>query len=138
MVAGLLVIGLVLIASALKNTQHELGEQVQADILGTDGFLAWAGAILAIGAIGYIPGLRTSSRYLLLLLGTVMVVRNQGVFSQVQQALVTASAAGPAPAIPAPAISGAGTPGGAPGSTGDSSGGLGSAIGAISSIAGFL
>lgn len=100
MIFGLLIIGLCLIASALKNTEHELGAQLQDDMLGADGFIAWAGAIMVIGAIGYVPVLRTPSRYLLALLATVLIVRNGGVFQSAENALTAASAAGPAPSIP--------------------------------------
>jgi hypothetical protein len=136
MIAGLILIGLMLIATALKNTQHELGQQFQTDLLGQDGFIAWAGAIMAIGAIGYIPGLRTASRYLLVLLGVVMVIRNGGVFANAEAALQGASAAGPAPSVVSPLIgSTAGTGSTAGGFGGSSSSGGSSAGSAIGTIA---
>jgi hypothetical protein len=100
MIFGLLIIGMILLSTALKNTNHEFGQQLQSDVLGQGGFLAWIGAILAIGALGYLPGMRTPSHYLLGLLGVVVVVRNQGLFSNAQAALQNASGLGPAPAVP--------------------------------------
>lgn len=128
----MLIIGLVLVSTALKNTQHEFAQQLQTDVLGTGGFLTWAAAILAIGAIGYLPGLRTASRYLLALLGVVIVVRNGGVFGNAQTALQQAISAGPAPAIPAPSgssgSSSSSSSSGSSGSSGDSSSTFGTAL----------
>jgi hypothetical protein len=99
MIIGLAIIGLLLIAVALKGTEHELAQRLQADLLGTDGFIAWIAAIVALGAVGYIPGLETASNYLLALLMVVVVVRNGGIWAQLQTALQAASAAGPAPSV---------------------------------------
>lgn len=99
MIFGLLLLGLLLIAVALKGTEHELGQRLQDDLLGADGFIAWIFAIMAIGALGYVPGLETASNYLLVLLMVVILVRNGGVWSQLQTALQQASAAGPAPSV---------------------------------------
>jgi hypothetical protein len=147
-IAGLIIIGLVLISSALKNTEHELGQQLQTDVLGTSGFLAWAGAILAIGAIGYVPGLRQTSRYLLALIGVVMVVRNGGAWANAQAAFMSASSLGPAPSVKSLAVSatsagsassggsaGAGASAGGTGATADGGDNTGAAIGTIASDA---
>lgn len=104
MIAALFFIGLILISSALKNTQHELGEQVQRDLLGPQGFIGWALAIIAIGLIGYVPGLQKTSRYLLILLATVCIVRNGGLWANVQTAVEGASTAGPAPSVPSQTV----------------------------------
>jgi hypothetical protein len=136
MIFGIIIVGAVLIATALKNTQHELGQQLGMDLLGKDGFIAWAGAVLGLGAIGYLPGMQQTSRELLLLVAVVIVVRNGGLFSNVQQALLQASASGPAPSIPAPASSAAGVAGGSGGSSGGSSGGGSNVAGTVGSIAG--
>lgn len=103
MIAGLLTIGLILVASALKGTEHELGARVQADLLGSQGFITWALAIVGIGCIGWIPGLEKTSRYLLALLLVALVVKNGGLFANVQQALQQASQAGPAVPVALPA-----------------------------------
>lgn len=102
MIWGLIIIGLLLIASALKNTVNELGAQLQIDLLGQSGFLTWIAAIGGVGALGYVPALRTTSRYLLALIIVVLVVRNGGIWANLQTALQTASAEGPAPSIPTP------------------------------------
>lgn len=137
MIFALIVGGLILCTTSLRGTQHEFGDLLQKDILGADGFLAWIAAIVAIGCVGYLPGMKMPSRYLLILLGVVMVVRNSGVFSQAQLALQTASGAGPAPAIAGPgtSASGSGAQGGSGGASGGADGGdsAGSAIGTIGS-----
>lgn len=133
MIFGIGIIGLLLIASAMRNTEHELGQLIQGDFLGTGGFITWAGAILAIGALGYLPELRTPSRYMLGLLATVLIVRNGGVWDQAQASLQQASAAGPAPPIATPLTSAdkSASPGGSGSSSGSSSssGGIGSILG---------
>lgn len=135
-----MVIGAALIVTALRNTQHEFGALLQQDFLGQDGFIAWAAAIMAIGALGYLPGLRQTSRYLLALLAVVMVIRNRGAFANAQAALQQASSLGPAPAIAAPKTSvdnaSSGAPGGSSGSAGGSS--LPGAIGGALSLATLL
>lgn len=124
MIFGLILLGLLLMDTAIKGTHHELGQQLQTDLLGANGFIVWIFAILAIGALGYIPGLRKASNYLLALLLTVVVIRNGGVFQQFQTALQQASQAGPAPSIapkPTSLDSSSGSSGG--GSSSSSSGG---------------
>ncbi len=139
MIAGLLAIGLILIASGLKGTNHALGQQVQTDFLGPGGFIAWAGAILAIGAIGYLPGMRTPSRYLLALLVVVAIVRNGGIWSNAQAAITQASSLGPAPSVAiAPGGSaGAGGGGGGGGGGGSAAGGGDGTTDALGNIASY-
>lgn len=100
MILALLLAGFVLVASGLKGTNHELGQQLQQDVLGPGGFILWAAAIIGIGMIGFVPYLRQPSRYLLALLLVVVVLSNRGVFAQAQQALQGALSAGPAPSVP--------------------------------------
>lgn len=119
MVAGLLFLGLIMLASALQGTEHELAKQLQTDMVGTNGYLPWIGAIMAIGAIGYIPGMKTPSRTLLALLATVVIVRNGGVWANAQTALQGVSSAGPAPSIAPPAGTSSSSSGGS--SSGSSS-----------------
>jgi len=137
MIFGLALIGLLLIASALKGTEHELAQRFQTDLLGADGFIAWIFAILAIGALGYVPGLETVSNYLLALIMVVVVVRNGGIWTQFQAALQQASAAGPAPSIAPKATSadGSGSSGSGGSSSSSGSSGASTAVAALSTIA---
>jgi uncharacterized membrane protein HdeD (DUF308 family) len=68
-----LIIGLILIVSAVRNSQDALFTALGQD---APKFLVWAAAIIAVGAIGYIPGLRTTSRLLLGLIIVVLIVNN--------------------------------------------------------------
>jgi hypothetical protein len=138
MITGVLIIGALLVATGLKGTENKLGQQLANDILGTQGFIVWALAICLVGAIGYIPGLESASLWLLALLFTVILVRNAGVWNNLQQAILQASGQGASPGTaPVPAQS---TGGGSGGSGGGSSGAstAASAIGTIATIAAFL
>jgi hypothetical protein len=133
MIVGLLVLGIMLMASGLKGTEHKLGQQITNDLLGTDGFIGWIAAFGAIGAIGYIPKLEQPSRYLMALMLVVIVLRNGGVFQQFQAALQTAAAQGPAVSAPAP-VTALDSGGGSSSGGSSSGGGIGSALGSIGGI----
>ena len=68
-----LFLGIVLIVSAVRNSQGELFSALEQDV---PKFVIWAAAILAVGAIGAIPGLKGPSRLLLALIVTVLIVNN--------------------------------------------------------------
>lgn len=135
MIVGLLIVGVLLISSGLKGTEHELGQQLAGDMLGTQGFIGWIAAIAVIGGLGYIPTLETPSRYLLALLLVVIVLRNGGVFQQAQQAIQSAAFQGPAHSVQTlPTSIDAPNAGGSGGGKSSSSGG--GALGAIGQVAG--
>lgn len=69
----LIFIGAILMVSALRNTQGELATALMQDV---PAFLTWAAAIVAVGAIGFIPKMQPVSRALLALVLTVIVLRN--------------------------------------------------------------
>lgn len=71
MPVALLLIGVVLIVVAFNNTMGDLAKELTTDI---PGYFVWAVAIGAILALGYIPALRTPSRWLLALVITVIVL----------------------------------------------------------------
>lgn len=68
-----LFIGIVLIVAAVRNSQSALFTALEADI---PKFVVWAAAIIAVGAIGAIPGLKPVSRWLLGLVIVVIIVNN--------------------------------------------------------------
>jgi hypothetical protein len=79
-----LIIGVIIVVAAFRNSQGAL-----FNALGTDApdFVVWAAAILAIGAIGFIPGLKTTSKLLLALIIVVIVVNNyKGILAGFQNA----------------------------------------------------
>lgn len=73
MVLVALFIGAILIVAAIRNSQGTLFSALYKDV---PGYVVWAAAIFAIGAIGFIPGLKPVSRGLLALVIVVIVMRN--------------------------------------------------------------
>ena len=94
----LLIVAAVLLLTAFRNTTGDLANALKADV---PGFTRWAGAVLALGALGYVPGLRTPSRLLLALVAVVVVLRNYQGFLDGFATLKTAGTGGTA-AVPAP------------------------------------
>lgn len=73
MILFLILIAAMLIVAAVRDTQGDLFAALQADV---PSFVIWAAALVAIGAIGFVPGLKTPSRFLLALIIVVLVVNN--------------------------------------------------------------
>lgn len=71
---ALLIVGAVLLASAVKNTQGELFDLVSKDFTGENNFFFWMVSILAIGAVGYIPKLKGLSTAFVTLVVIVLVL----------------------------------------------------------------
>lgn len=93
----LIFLAIVLMVSAYRNTIGALGAQLGTDL---PGFAKWAAAILAIGLLGMIPGLKKPSWMLLALVVAVIVLANGGgFFQQLQSAFanIQAAPAGPEP-----------------------------------------
>jgi len=78
----LLIVGAVLVVAAIRNSQGALFSALQTDV---PGFVVWAAAILALGALGFVPGLKPVSRGLLALVLVVIVLKNaKGVLADFQ------------------------------------------------------
>jgi hypothetical protein len=73
MVLVALLIGAVLIVAAIRNSQGDLFTAIAKDV---PEFVVWGAAIIAVGAIGFISGLKPVSRGLLALIVVVLVLRN--------------------------------------------------------------
>ena len=73
MILVLILIAAVLIVSALRDTQGDLFAALKSDV---PAFGTWAAALIVLGAIGFIPGLKPVSRGLLALVIVVLVVNN--------------------------------------------------------------
>lgn len=69
----LLAIGAIIVLAAIRNTHGDLGNALATDI---PGFFKWALAIVAIGALGWIPGMQKISRMLLALVLVVLLLVN--------------------------------------------------------------
>lgn len=73
MILVLLFLGIIIVVAALRNSQGALFAALYEDV---PGFVVWAAAIFAIGAVGFIPGLKPVSRGILALVIVVIVLRN--------------------------------------------------------------
>lgn len=72
----LLIIGAVLLITAVRNTHKELGELLKTQFTGPGSFTAWALAFIMLALIGTIDPLRPISRGLMALLLIVMILVN--------------------------------------------------------------
>lgn len=73
MILVVLLIGAILLVAALRNTYGALFTDLKQDV---PGFVVWAAAVVALGAIGFIPGLKPISRGLMALVLVVIVMQN--------------------------------------------------------------
>ena len=86
-----ILVGAALLLVAVRNTHGTLGTLLVEDFTGSGGavgFLTWIAAILAIGALGYIPQLKTASRGLLVLVFLALIASHQGVFENIKNAIL--------------------------------------------------
>ena len=129
---ALLVIGVIILISAIRNTHKQLGAQLVKDFTGSGSFLVWIAAIAIIGMLGYIPKFETPSRAFLGLILLAMFLSNKGFFTQFNAAI----RGGPAQvqATQEPTINGPAPVKLIGGSGG--SGGLGGILGAATKLAG--
>lgn len=84
---ALVTIGLIMIVTGAKGTYSAFGKQVASDFTGEGNFLYWIASIGAVGALGYVPDLKTFSRMFMTLIVVAMVLRNGGVFDQFTAAM---------------------------------------------------
>jgi hypothetical protein len=88
-----LIIGTVFIIAGVRNTTGDLVKLFQTDIQGSNNFVYWILAILAIGSLGYVQDLRQLSRAFLVLVLLVLVLAEDksstagGFFTKFNQAI---------------------------------------------------
>lgn len=73
MILVALFVGVVLIVAAIRNSQGALFTALGTDV---PGYVVWAAALVAVGAVGYAPGLKPVSRGLLALVLIVIILNN--------------------------------------------------------------
>lgn len=71
---ALIIIGVVLLVSVIRNTQGDLYSLLVHDFTGANNFIFWAFSILVIGSIGYIPKLKTLSNVFIALVILVLIL----------------------------------------------------------------
>lgn len=80
----ILLIAVLLIVAAIRNSQSALFSAIATDV---PEFVVWAAAIVALGVAGFVPGLKPISRGLLVLVLVVLVLNNyQAVIAGFQNA----------------------------------------------------
>lgn len=88
----LVLIGLLLVVSAIRGTQAELGSQVVSDFTGPGNFVYWILALGIVGAVGYVGDLQKFSRAFMALLIIVLLLSNKGFFNQFTKSIQTGTA----------------------------------------------
>lgn len=103
----LVIIGLLLIVTAIRGTHGRLWNLLYEDVTGTgdvSGFVVWLVAILTIGFLGYYKPLETPAKLLLGLVVLGIFLSNGGVFEKLSEAFTNPlpQAAAPAETEPLP------------------------------------
>ena len=78
----LLIVGGLIVLVALEGTEGDLATALETDI---PPYIKWLAAFLGVGALGYVPGLRSLSNWLLALVITVLVLNN---WTQIQKSFL--------------------------------------------------
>lgn len=115
--------GLVMVDLAFRGTEHLFARQLAADFGQGTEFLSWAAAVLILGALGYVPALKTVSNGSVALVIVVLVLRNGGLFQQLSSVITSPPA--PVPSVPLSSYGGSSSSGGLLGSIGSLFGGGG-------------
>ena len=76
--------GIFFLVSGVRGQSSAALKQLKGDFVGKDSYLVWVGAILLIGAVGYVDELRPISHAFLLLVIIVLLLSNGGFFQQLQ------------------------------------------------------
>lgn len=84
---ALVIIGLILIVSGVRDTHTQLGAQLKQDLTGSQNFGQYALAIFAVGSLGYIDALRKFSTWFMALILIALVLSNRGFFNEFKKAV---------------------------------------------------
>lgn len=84
---ALVLIGLILVITAARDTHREFGALVAEDFTGQGNFFYWIVSILVIGSIGYYKPARAFSNSFLFLVALSMFIANRGFFTKLQEAI---------------------------------------------------
>lgn len=83
----LIAAGIVLLVATLRGTTNDLFSLLRDDFVGKPNFLVWIGAIVGVGAFGYIKEVRPIANAFLVLIFVVLVLSNRGFFKQFTSAI---------------------------------------------------
>lgn len=79
---ALIFLGILFVVVGYRGTQGDLVELLKGDFTGQGNFIYWIVSIIVVGAVGYIPKLKSISDGFLVLILLVLFISNQGFFSQ--------------------------------------------------------
>lgn len=108
---ALVIVGLIMVITGVKNTHAQFGQALKADFTGPGNFTYWAGSIIIIGSLGYSKTLRPFASSFLVLIFLVFILKNGGVFDKLKEAIDQGPIANPSQ--PGPDVSGSKAQGGA-------------------------
>lgn len=98
---ALIIIGVVMLVAAARNSQTDLFNLVKGDFSGDGNFVYWLVLLLIVGAVGYIEKLKPLSEAFLILILIVIVLKKGntsgtggGLFEQFTSALKSTTGAG--------------------------------------------
>lgn len=86
-----IIAGVMFVVSGVRGTSSDLLALLKGDLTGQNNFLYWLISILIIGALGYIPQLRTLSRSFLILVIIGLVLHDGGFFNKFNSAIASIS-----------------------------------------------
>lgn len=92
-------IGLLIFIVGIRGTHREAIQLIRADFTGQGNFFTWIGAIMGIGALGYIKPIAPISRAFLSLVILVMFLSNEGFFARFQQQVFNRATPPATPAV---------------------------------------
>lgn len=81
---ALIIAGIILTVAGVRSTENALFALLKGDLTGTNSFIWWVISILAIGSVGYLPGMRQLANAFLALIMIVLVLsvnKNGNVFA---------------------------------------------------------
>lgn len=107
---ALLIAGIILTVSGVRDTQGTLFSLLKGDFTGQNNYTWWAVSVLTIGAVGYVDQLKQLSHYFLALILIVLILakykNGQNVFDEFISALKNPIPAAPVPQSSASSIGG--------------------------------
>jgi hypothetical protein len=128
---ALLAVAGLMIVSAWKGTEEELGVLVASEFTGSGNFLYWLAAVAVVGGLGMVPVMRTPSRWLIALILVAMFLSHTGIIANAFSALSTAQPA--APIAPPQAAAASSSSGSNTSSSDSGDGGIGGIVGDVAS-----
>lgn len=94
---ALILVGVLLVVAAVRDTTDKLFALVKGDFTGPNNYTYWMASILLIGALGYVKALQPLSRIFIVLLVVVLVLSHGGLFDKFNQQLFGGSLSGTGP-----------------------------------------